>query len=142
MTDVELPDVNVLVALMHPDHVHHRAAQSWFGSVDRFATTPITESGFLRLALNPNVVGDAIKPASAISSLRSLRAHARAEFLPDACSLADPAIDLVGLAGLRQVTDLHLVNLAAAHSARLVTFDAKIGPTLAPTDQHLVRTLG
>jgi hypothetical protein len=89
-----------------------------------------------------HVVGGAIKPASAISSLQSLRAHARAEFLPDACSLADPAIDLVGLAGFRQVTDLHLVNLAAAHSARLVTFDAKIGPTLAPTDQHLVRTLG
>lgn len=141
MTDVELPDVNVLVALLHPDHVHHRAAQGWFASVDRCATTPITESGFLRLALNPHITGEAINSASAVASLRSLRAHARTEFLPDDCSLGDPAIDLVGLVGFRQVTDLHLVNLAARHSARLVTFDAKIGPTLAPGDQHLVRTL-
>jgi hypothetical protein len=39
------------------------------------------------------------------------------------------------------VPDLHLLNLAARHSAQLVTFDAKITPTLAPADRGLVRTL-
>lgn len=142
MTDLDLPDVNVLIALLHPDHVHHRAAHAWFATVNRFATTPITESGFLRLALNPRITGDSVSASVAIASLQSLRAHPRAEFLPDATSLADPLIDVVALVGFRQVTDLHLVNLAAQHTARLVTFDAKISPTLAAADQDLVHTLG
>lgn len=79
--------------------------------------------------------------AAALASLRSLRDDHRAEFLVDASSLADSLIDLVGLAGLRQVTDLHLVTVAATHSARLVTFDAKISRALTDAEQDLVRTL-
>lgn len=139
-TETELPDVNVLVALLHPDHVHHRAAQHWFAQVSSFATTPLTESGLVRVALNPAVVPVA-NPAAALASLRSLREHPRAIFLPDDSSLADPRIDLVGLRGYRMVPDLHLVNLAARHSARLVTFDARISQILDAGDQALVRTL-
>ncbi|WP_141014953.1 TA system VapC family ribonuclease toxin [Nocardioides sambongensis] len=142
MSELDLPDVNVLVALLHPDHVHHRAAHTWFGSVARFATTPVTESGLVRMALNPTVMGVAAGAGQALDSLRSLRRHERAVFLPDDSSLAEASIDLVGLTGCRQVTDLHLVNLAAAHSARLVTFDSKIQPILAPDDQGSVLTLG
>jgi toxin-antitoxin system PIN domain toxin len=139
--DLELPDVNVLVALLHPGHVHHRSAQRWFGSAVRFATTPITESGLLRVALNPAVTGPAASANAALASLRSLREHERAVFLPDDSSLAEPKIDLTGLVSFRQVPDLHLLNLAAHHSAQLVTFDAKIAPTLAPGDQGLIHTL-
>jgi toxin-antitoxin system PIN domain toxin len=141
MSDLDLPDVNVLVALLHPDHVHHRAAQEWFASVTRFATTPVTESGVLRMALNPAVMGGTASAGIAMASLRSLRSHQRAEFLPDDASLAESRIDLVGLVGFRQVTDLHLVNLAAMHSARLVTFDSKISSALAPDDQASVLRL-
>lgn len=59
----------------------------------------------------------------------------------DDASLDEPAIDLVGLFGFRQVTDLHLVNLAERNSARLVTFDAKIERILSAGDKHLVLTL-
>jgi toxin-antitoxin system PIN domain toxin len=122
MSDLDLPDVNVLVALLHPDHVHHRAAQEWFASVTRFATTPVTESGMLRMALNPAVMGGTASAEIAMASLRSLRSHERAEFLSDDSSLAESRLDLIGMVGFRQVADLHLVNLAAMHSARLVTF--------------------
>lgn len=142
MTDLDLPDVNVLVALHHPSHVHHQEAHRWFASSERFATTPITESGLMRLVLNRAVMGEAVDAATALTLLRSLRAHPRATFLHDDSSLAEATIELRGLAGFRQVTDLHLVNLAARHAARLVTFDAAVAPTLAPSDQLLVRTLG
>ena len=138
MTDLDLPDVNVLVALLQPGHVHHRSAQAWFGSVERFATTSITESGFVRIALNPVIAGGQIAVSAVLASLSSLRGDDRAEFLPDDSSLAEPQFDLRGLSGFRQVTDFHLVNLAAAHSARLVTFDRRIGSTLMPDDRRLV----
>ncbi|MEE4024097.1 TA system VapC family ribonuclease toxin [Gordonia sp. PKS22-38] len=141
MSDLDLPDVNVLVALMQPGHVHHHAAQKWFASVTRFATTPVTETGLLRLALNAAVMGRVVDRDAAMATLRSLRGHERSVFLPDDSSLGGADIDLSGLVGFRQVTDLHLVNLAARHSARLVTFDAKIAPVLASADQRLVCTL-
>lgn len=141
MSDLDLPDVNVLVALLHPGHVHHGPAQKWFGSVRRFATTPITESGFVRTALNPAIAGGPVKVVEVMASLNSLRSDDRAEFLPDDSSLAEPEFDLRGLNGFRQVTDFHLVNLVARHSACLVTFDRKIGSILMPDDRHLVCTL-
>lgn len=141
MSEFDLPDVNVLVALLSPAHVHHGAAHAWFESASRFATTPITEAGLVRMAMNQAVMGTALTAGDAVASLRSLRQHEHAEFVPDDSSLAEAAIDLVGLAGFRQVTDMHLVNLAARHSGRLVTFDTKIRPALTPIDQAVVHVL-
>lgn len=45
------------------------------------------------------------------------------------------------LVGHKQVTALHLVNLAASHNARLVTLDTKIGSLLGTRDQHWVHQL-
>jgi len=141
MSNLDLPDVNVLVALLHPGHVYHDLAQQWFADAKRFATTPITESGLLRVALNPAAMGTAARAADALVSLRSIRSDSRAEFLPDDSSLARATIDLAGLAGHKQITDLHLVNLAAAHDARLVTLDRRIRPILTPEDQAHVMVL-
>jgi toxin-antitoxin system PIN domain toxin len=137
-----LPDVNVLVALTNPAHQHHSQAHSWLSSADRFATTPITESGLVRLLLNPVVTGQQVSGAQAIEILARLRADARATFLPDESSLAAARVDLVGLAGHRQTTDFHLLNLAAERHATLVTFDRRIAESLVAADQPLVRVLG
>lgn len=134
----DLPDVNVLVALTVANHVHHHAAENWLAETARFATTPITEAGLLRMILNPNVGGGTT--SDGVAALRSLREHSRAMFLPDDSSLAEPAIELHGLSGYRQVTDVHLVNLAARHGMRFVTFDAKLAPTLSSVG-GLVHTL-
>ncbi len=55
MTDkaTALLDVNVLVALADPRHVHHEAARQWFEGEDAFATTPLTEVAFVRLMSHP-----------------------------------------------------------------------------------------
>jgi len=137
-----LPDVNVLVALTNPNHLHHDLAHEWFASVTRFATTPITESGLLRLSLNPAVTRQEVAPAQAIATLNSVRHDERAEFLADTTTLAAPRIDLSALAGHRQVTDLHLANLAASSNAVLVTFDRGLPDALIRADRKHVQLIG
>lgn len=133
-----LLDVNLLVALTNPQHVHHARAQQWFGNINLWATTSMTETGFIRLMLNPHVAGRQIlaqEVLTVLSQLRSLPGH---RFLADDTSLADPAIDTIGLVGRNQVTDMHLVNLAARHDAILATFDTAIPATLTGTDRQYV----
>ncbi len=135
-----LPDVNVLVALAHPSHVHHRPAHAWFSTVTAFATTAITETGLLRLSMNKAVTGQQISPAAALGLLSAIRALPAHRSVPDDSSLAAPAI-ISTPAGYKQVTDLHLVNLAATARAVLVTFDSRLANALHPDDRRHVSVL-
>lgn len=138
---VALVDVNVLLALVWDQHVHHRAARKAFGSVaDAWATCPLTESGLVRLLLTPAVVGRQVAGAETLGALRAMRSLSGWRWLSDDVSLATSGIDVRVLAGRRQVTDLHLVALAADHGAVLCTFDAGISQSLAPSDRCHVRT--
>ena len=55
MSQVALLDVNLLVALFDPDHIHHDLAHDWFEDHHRsgWATCPVTENGFVRVLANP-----------------------------------------------------------------------------------------
>ena len=48
---VYLLDVNVLIALIDPNHVHHDRAHQWFAAegVHAWATCATTENGLLRI---------------------------------------------------------------------------------------------
>jgi predicted nucleic acid-binding protein len=48
-------DVNLLVALFDPDHIHHETAHDWFSdnASDGWATCPMTENGFVPVLANP-----------------------------------------------------------------------------------------
>jgi toxin-antitoxin system PIN domain toxin len=121
-----LLDVNALLALAWDAHVHHAAMRAWFtanGSV-AWATCPITESGFVRVSSNPIVLPSAIGVDAARGVLSSLRAHPDHRFLTDDVSISD--IDVLSIAGYRQVTDAYLLTLARRRRVRLVTFDASI----------------
>lgn len=137
-----IPDVNVLVALTNASHVHHGEAHRWLAGVDTFATTPVTEAGLLRMLLNQAVTGRVVAPAVALQVLRGVRADHRARFIADDSSLADAAVDLAGLGGHKQVTDWHLVNLAARNDGVLVTFDRRLAGSLLPSDSVRVYALG
>lgn len=124
-----LLDVNVLVALAWPNHVHHRPARTWFSEHCRegWSTCPLTESGFVRVSANRHAVEHAVTPAEAIDLLRRLREHGRHSFLSDGVSLIDSEhVHRDALVAHRQVTDAHLLALAIDHGARLVTFDGKL----------------
>jgi toxin-antitoxin system PIN domain toxin len=60
---MNLPDVNILVALYRPDHVHHHSATEWWTSTDEPFTVPDAAwSGFIRTATNRRIW---VGPASA-----------------------------------------------------------------------------
>lgn len=139
-----LPDVNVLVALAVPEHVHHLTASRWWSTLDEasaWGTVAVTEAGFVRLMLNPRVVGHRLPASTVLDALVSLRADPRHRQVSDDSSLAAPRIDLTALMGHPQVTDLHLVNLVAGIDAQLVTLDRGIAAALAPADRRHVHVL-
>jgi len=121
-----LLDVNVLVALAWPNHVHHAAAVGWFTENHSrgWATCPITESGFIRVSSNRRVIPDARTPTEAGAVLRAFRALPGHQFWPDDVSLCeDVNFPLSVIHGYRQVTDAHLLSLAMRRGGSLVTFD-------------------
>jgi toxin-antitoxin system PIN domain toxin len=123
----DLLDVNLLVSLAWPNHIHHGSAQRWFhhGPPRAWATTPITESGFVRVSSNRSAIPTAVAPAQAISLLARMREVTGHTFLPDDIELVtgDDQVDVTRVVTYRSVTDAHLLALARRHGARLATFD-------------------
>jgi toxin-antitoxin system PIN domain toxin len=130
---IGLPDVNVLVALAWPNHVHHERARAWLEENHQrgWATCPVTESGFVRVSSNRKVVPEARRPGEAILLLRemtSLRGHV---FWADDTSIARSRwVAAERLVGHGQVTDAHLVALCLERKGRLVTFDGGVADVL------------
>ncbi|MFW6598580.1 hypothetical protein ACQBAU_08515 [Propionibacteriaceae bacterium Y2011] len=85
--------------------------------------------------MTPQVVGRAVSGAEALAQLDAIRHVAGWAFLNDDSSFADRRIDLRVLMGRRQVTDLHLVGLAARHKVRMATFDPALRESAAPADR-------
>ena len=130
---IALLDVNVLLALFDPAHVHHDAAHVWFTAhrAERWATCPITENGFTRVLSNPAYPGRRTTVGDAVARLRELTRADDHSFWPDSVSLLDDdVVDPTFMGGHRDVTDAYLLSLAAANGGRLVTFDRSI-PTKA-----------
>jgi hypothetical protein len=67
-----------------------------------------------------------------------MRGH---EFIVDASSLTAPVIDTSLATSSGQVTDLHLVNLAATNGAVLATLDRSIATILEEDDRRHVLQL-
>ena len=135
-----LLDLNVLIALSWPRHVHHGRAHDWFSSLGEqpWATTPLTEVGFIRLSSNASVVHRPITTSAALAALREIRALPGHVFWADDTSLASPTTSLSRMVSPKQVTDVHLVNLAARHGAALVTFDRAIPTYVENGERHVL----
>ena len=124
-----LLDVNVLIALGWPNHVHHATAQQWFArsSSDGWATTPVTELGFVRISSNRKAAQVSTTPATAIAALEAMTALPGHAFWPDDLPLVVGAFGNRGaVPNHRHVTDHHLIALAARYGGQLVTFDAAL----------------
>ena len=121
-----LLDVNVLVALAWPNHVHHATALAWFDEVGRagFATCSVTQSGFVRVSSNQRAIPDARSPREAREILRRITALPGHVFWPDDINLASSAhIAWERLGSHAQVTDAHLLALAIRRGGQLATLD-------------------
>jgi uncharacterized protein len=134
-----LLDVNVLVALAWPTHVHHLAARAWFDreSAGGWATCPITQLGFVRVSSNPKAIRDAVHPHQAIALLQRLTGLPGHRFWADEAPVtpAGPFASL-SLVGHRHVTDACLLALARHHGGRLATLDRGVPGLIAARDER------
>lgn len=131
-----LLDVNVLVALAWPNHVHHDQAQRWFGRVgpEGWATCPPTLSGFVRVSSNP-AIPHAVTPPAAMELLRRLVDVGDHVFLADDISIVEaPEVDRARIASHSLVTDAHVLAIARRHGGRLATLDRGIQRSLSRGD--------
>ncbi|MGE3275776.1 MAG: TA system VapC family ribonuclease toxin [Vicinamibacterales bacterium] len=129
MPRVALLDVNVLVALFDPEHVHHEIAHDWFADrrAEGWSTCPVTENAFVRVLSNPAYGRESLRPTAVLAALQEFRASGHHVFWPDGVSLTDQRLfDAKLVAGHRQLTDLYLLGLATRMKGALATFDRTI----------------
>ncbi len=121
-----LLDVNVLLNIVWPDLEHHTKASSWFLSVGKesFATTPLTQAGFVRISCSPKVLP---KPAAMdeafelLTQFTQVRGH---EFWPMEYGPRETTAFCANrLFGPNQLTDAYLLGQAIDHGEILATFD-------------------
>ena len=125
-----LLDINVLIALLDPDHVFHERAHIWWASQSKrgWASCPLTENGVVRIMSNPAYSRAAtFRPGDLIERLEIFARQSNHEFWPDELSLRDPANFLRSrLHSSRAITDVYLLALAVKHQGFLATFDEAI----------------
>ncbi len=140
---VHLLDVNVLIALFDPGHIHHDAAHDWFASVGSaaWATCPLTENGFARVLSNPAFPGRRTTAADAVARLGQLTRSPGHNFWEDGVSILDPSRFVISaLTGHREITDAYLLALAVSRSGALATLDdgIRLSTVVGAEPQHLV----
>ena len=135
---VALLDVNMLIALAWPSHVHHREAQAWFAknASAGWATCPLTQCAFVRISSNEKIIPEAVTPKEALALLGAVVRHKNHVFWPDDISLSDSRVPSDYLVGHRQVIDAYLLGLAVRNRGRLVTLDSGLAALLPTHSPH------
>lgn len=114
-----LLDVNLLLACAWSGHADHARANRWLNSIAAFATAPITQMGFLRVSMSTAYGASFADARTALAAILQLQSH---RFLTDATQ----ADALPALSTSKDVTDAHLVRLAASHGLNLATLDGNL----------------
>jgi hypothetical protein len=141
-----LLDVNVLVALTEPAHIHHREAQDWLNSSGKssWGLCPSTEAGFVRVTTNPafRPVPRSMGQAMAIlQMMKEYPGYSYWEIDESASWMNITAPFAARIAGHRQVTDAYLLGMAIKKDGLLVTFDAAIQKMAGPNFKDNVLVL-
>jgi toxin-antitoxin system PIN domain toxin len=125
-----LLDINVLIALLDPDHAFHDRAHEWWSREDdrSWASCPLTENGLIRIMASPKYPSaDPFTVAELAASLRTFIANTNHAFWPDAISVTDTArFQHPRILSSRHLTDLYLLALAHENKGCLATFDRGI----------------
>ncbi len=125
-----LLDINILIALADPDHVHHGKAETFFlaNHTRGWATCPITENGFVRILSSPSYPNGPDTTDGACVVLKQLCANAGHRFWPDDLSIrSSPKLPVS-----KHLTDHYLLSLAMHRQGKLVTLDQHIQADLIP----------
>ncbi len=128
MSGPALLDVNVLIALFDPTHVHHEPAHDWFADHRSrgWATCPFTQNAFIRILSRPREGRPVDRPSALAAHLQTLCAAPEHVFWPDDVSLLDGRRFDLSAAPHRHLADIYLLGLAQANGGTLATFDRSI----------------
>ena len=137
-----LLDVNVLIALLDADHIHHLDARGWLTANigSGWASCPITQMGAARVMSGSRYPAD-LSTKAALELVAAATATTHHVWWPCDIAITDPAhVDTAHLLGPGQITDVYLLALAVHHGGRFVTFDRRVSlaPVPAATTEHLV----
>ncbi|MCC6233888.1 MAG: PIN domain-containing protein [Verrucomicrobiales bacterium] len=131
-----LLDINVLIALLDPDHVFHVRAHDWWKSHYRagWASCPLTENGVVRIMSNPAYSrATRFTPGELVEHLELFVSRSDHEFWPDDLSLRQETFFARDrLHSPRAITDVYLLALAVKHKGTLATFDRTIPLSAVP----------
>ena len=124
---VYLLDINILLALSDPMHVHHEVAHRWFAKTGRgaWATCPITENRYVRVSSHPNYPNRPGDVSTVLAILHQFCAAEGHHFWAEDISittLLEPDV----VVSHNQVTDLYLLGLAVHNGGKLATLDRRI----------------
>jgi len=124
-----LLDVNALLALLDPMHVHHDAAHRWYGQCSplRIVTCSHVLNGVIRVASQPkypNCLGTAGRVREILKEF--VRKVASEACDRDVSLLDDEVLFRPDALTPARVSDLYLLALAVANGARFATFDTRI----------------
>ena len=138
-----LLDVNVLIALIDPSHIHHDSAHEWFASIERWATCAITENGVLRILGNPNYPNSPGPPAIVATYLADLKKLPGYEFWTEAMSILDKNhFKPHRISSPKQITDSYLLGLAVRHGGLLATFDRNLSTDAVIGGENALHVIG
>jgi uncharacterized protein len=129
-----LLDVNVLLALLWPDHLFHDRATSWFyeqGS-RRWATCAFTQAAFTRLVSNGSFTSSPLSPIEAAALLAENLRSPSHKFWPIDIGYNEAVAPFSQrITGHRQVADAYLLGIAMNKKGKLATFDQAISSLLS-----------
>ncbi len=137
---IDLPDVNVLIALHNSKHVGHDKAHEWFDTKGKYgwATCPLTENGFARVFTQVQYPNNLQGVSAALYILENMIQvyGATHHFWPDSVNLRDRTLLVPSaIAGPKQITDVYLLALCQQNGGTLVTLDTGIA-TAAIVSPH------
>ena len=125
---MDLPDLNVWLALSAADHPHHAAALHYWEdqAAQEVLFCTVTALGLVRLLCQPSVMGpQVLDPVQASAVLQKLLNQPGVRLAAEAPGSWDHFHQLLSTHSLppRLCTDAHLAALAIAGGWRLVSFD-------------------
>jgi toxin-antitoxin system PIN domain toxin len=122
-----LLDVNLLLTLSDPMHVHHEVAHRWFAEAgsQSWATCPLTENGYVRIASHPSYPNRPGDVSAVLAILRQFCAEAGHQFWIEDVSIRELVVPGAVITHA-YVTDIYLLGLAAHKGGKLATLDSRI----------------
>jgi len=122
-----LLDINLLLALSDPMHIHHPSAHRWFAEKGQhaWATCPLTENGFIRIASHPNYPNRPGDVTAVLAIFRQLCGAPGHRFWPEDTSILQ-ILEPDAIITHAQITDVYLLGLAVHKRGKLATLDQRI----------------